>query len=262
MFLAPFRQNPEVYLKAGLPANVDRNGYRAMLKRFSSLILALVIGSSVLAGTVRPSNEHVCKMVGMEMVPGMHMPTASPSSSHSHQMMAGMEMMPGMEMTPASPSLSHSHEMMPGMEMPPGMEMMPGMEMPTAPPSLSQSHEMMPGMEMPTASLSLNDSHEMMSDMERRPGMEAMPCCMKHRAQSVSSQSGSQGQCCINIPQETGSSGTKFSLRPPAFSVAVNHPATVHPPITVPKPYEWSYSTEVFLPNLQASYLRNLSFLI
>jgi len=158
-----------------------------MLKRFSSLILALVIGGSVLAGTVRPSDEHVCKMAGMEMMTDVQMP-------------------------PASPSLSHSHEMMPGMEL--------------------------------------------------MPGLETMPCCLNQRAQSVSSQSGSQGQCCINIPQETGSSGTKFSLRPPAFSIAVNHPATVPPPITVPKPYEWSYSTEVFLPNLQSSYLRNLSFLI
>ena len=189
-----------------------------MLKRFSSLILALVIGGSVLAGTVRPSDEHVCKMAGMEMMTGMQMPTASPSLSHSHEMMAGGEIMPG-------------------------METMPGIQMPPAPPSLSHSHEMMPGMEM-------------------MPGLETMQCCMKHRAQFVSSQSGSQGQCCINIPQETGSSGTKFILRPPSFSVAVNDPATVPPPITVPKPYEWSYSTEVFLRNLQASYLRNLSFLI
>jgi hypothetical protein len=189
-----------------------------MLKRFSSLILALVIGGSVLAGTVRPSDEHVCKMAGMEMMTDMQMPPASPSLSHSHKMMAGGEMMPG-------------------------MEMMPGIHMPPASPSLSHSHEMMPGMEM-------------------MPGLETMPCCLNQRAQSVSSQSGSQGQCCINIPQETGSSGTKFSLRPPAFSIAVNHPATVPPPITVPKPYEWSYSTEVFLPNLHSSYLRNLSFLI
>ncbi len=171
-----------------------------MLKRFSCLILALVIGGSVLAGTVWPSNEHVCQMAGMELMPGMEMPSASPSSSHSHEMMAGMHM------ATASPSLGPTHEMI--------------------------------------------------------PGMEAMPCCMKHRPQSVSSHSGFQGQCCINIPQETGSSGTKFSLRPPAFSVAVNHPATVHPPMAAPKPYEWFYSTEVFLPNLQSSYLRNLSFLI
>lgn len=178
-----------------------------MLKRFSSLILALLIGSSVLAGMVRPSKEHVCKMTGVEM------PTASSSLSHSH------EMMPGMEMLLASPSLSHSNEMM------------PGMQMPTAAPTLSASHEMMPGMEM-------------------------MPCCKRHRTQSVVSE------CCINIPQETGSSGTTFNLRLPSFNVAVIHPAILQPPITAPTPTECSYSTEVFLPNLQASYLRNLSFLI
>jgi len=197
-----------------------------MLKRFSSLILALVIGGSVLGGTVRPSNVHVCKMAGMGIMPGAE-------------------------------AMDHDMEMMDH-----GMSMMPGAEVPTASPSLSQSHEMMPGMEMPTASLSLSHSHEMMPDMEMRPGMETMPCCMKHGAKSVSSQSGFQGQCCVNIPQETGSSGTTFNLRLPYFSVAVIHPAIVQPPITAPKPYECSYSTEIFLPNLQASYLRNLSFLI
>jgi hypothetical protein len=197
-----------------------------MVTRFSSLILALVMGSGLLAGTVRPSSEHVCKMAGMGSRPGVEM------MDHGMGMMDhGMEMMPGMQMPPASPSLSHSHEMMPGMQMPP------------ASPSLSPSHEMMPGMQM-------------------MHGMETMPCCMKQAAQSVSSKSGSQGECCVNIPQETGSSGTTFILRPPSFSVAVIHPAIVQPPITVPKPTERSYSTELFLPNLQASYLRNLSFLI
>ena len=158
-----------------------------MLKRFSSLILALVIGSSVLAGTVRPSNEHVCKMAGMEMMPGMQMPTASPSLGPSHEMMQGMQMM---------------------------------------------------------------------------PGMETMPCCKKHETQSVSSESGSPGQCCVNIPQETSSSGTTFNLRSPSYSIVVIHAAVVQSPLAAPKPYESSYSTAVFLPNLQASYIRNQSFLI
>ena len=159
-----------------------------MLKRFSSLILALAIGSSVLAGTVRPSNEHVCKMAGMGSTPGAAM-------------------------------MDHD------------MEIMPSMQMRTASPALSQSHEMM-------------------------PGMETMPCCKNHKTRSILSE------CCINIPQETGSSGTTFNLRLPSFSVAVIHPAIVRPPITAPKPYEFLYSTEVFLRNLQTSYLRNLSFLI
>ena len=134
----------------------------AMLKRFSSLILALVIGGSVLAGTPRLHDEHVCKMAGMEMT----------------------------------------------------------------------------------------------------PGMETMPCCKKHETPSVMSESGSSGQCCATIPQETGSSGTTFKLRPPAFSIAIIHPVVVESPITALKPYECSYSAQVFLPNLQASYIRNLSLLI
>ena len=76
------------------------------------------------------------------------------------------------------------------------------------------------------------------------------------------SESGSPEQCCVTIPQEPGSSGTTFNLRSPSFSIAVIHPAIVQSPITLPKPYERPYSTQVFLPNLQATYIRNLSFLI
>ena len=95
------------------------------------------------AKTPRPSHQ---------MMPGMKMPTTSPSPGPSH------EMMPGMKMPTASPSPGPSHEI-PGMKMPtaspspgPSHEMMPGMKMPTASPSASPSHEMMPGMQMPAAS--------------------------------------------------------------------------------------------------------------
>jgi hypothetical protein len=134
-----------------------------MLKRFSSLMLALVIGSSVLAGTARLQDEHVCQMAGMEMMP-------------EHGADGG--------------------------------------------------------------------------------GMELMPCCKEHKTQSVVSE------CCINIPQETGSSGSTFNLRPPSFNVAVIHPAVVPSPLVPPKPTARSHSNEVFLPNLQASYIRNRSLLI
>jgi len=136
--------------------------YLTMLKRFSSLILALVIGGSVFAGTARLKDEHVCPMAGMEAT----------------------------------------------------------------------------------------------------AGMETMPCCLKNQSASVDSESGTQGECCINIPQETGSRGATFNLRPPSFSLAIIHPAVVQSPLAVPKPYECSYSPQVFLPNLQASYIRNLSILI
>jgi hypothetical protein len=130
-----------------------------MLKRFSSLMLALLIGGSVLAGTARLHDEHVCQMAGMEAMPGMD-------------------------------------------------------------------------------------------------------CCKKDETRSVVSESESSGQCCVTIPQETGSSGTTFNLRAPSFSVATIHPAIVQSPLAAPQPTECSFSPKVFLPNLQASYIRNLSLLI
>jgi hypothetical protein len=188
----------------------------SVLKRFSSLILALVIGSSVLAGTVRPSTAHVCNMPSMEIMP-------------STEMMPGMHMDQGMDEMPGM-------EMMPGMHMDQGMDAMPGVEM-------------TPGMHMDHV-------------IEAMPGAEPMPCCKKHMAQLAVSEPGSGEQCCVNIPQELGTSGTAFNLLPPSFSVAIVHPAVVQPPLAVPKQYEHSYSTEVFLPNLQATYIRNLAFLI
>lgn len=113
----------------------------------------------------------------------------------------------------------------------------------------------MPGMEM-TSGL------ETMPGMEMTPGIKTMSCCKKHTTQSPVSDPGSGEECCVNIPQEPGSSGTTFTLRSPSFSIAVIHPATVQSPITLPKPYERPYSTQIFLPNLQATYIRNLSFLI
>lgn len=137
-----------------------------MLKRFSSLILALMLGGSVLASKARLQNEHVCEMAGMEM----------------------------------------------------------------------------PGMEM--------------------PGMATMPCCKGVESPFVLNESSSSEQCCVIVPQETGSRGTTFSLTSPSFSIAATHPAIVQSPITLPKLYERPYSTRFFLPNLQAIYIRNLSFLI
>jgi hypothetical protein len=156
-------QSLSFYLKQDRAfARTTPAAYLTMLKRFSSLILALLIGSSVLAGTARLQDEHVCQMAGMEAM----------------------------------------------------------------------------------------------------PGMETMPCCKKNQSASVDSDSRSPGECCISIPPETGSSGTTFNLRPPSFSIAVIHPAIVQSPLAAPRPYECNYSTQVFLPNLQASYIRNLSILI
>ena len=40
-----------------------------MLKRFSTLILALLLGGSALAGTATRHGEYLCEMAGMEMAP-------------------------------------------------------------------------------------------------------------------------------------------------------------------------------------------------
>ena len=165
-----------------------------MLKRFSSLILALMLGGSVLAGTARLHDEHVCKMAGVEM------------------MSAGIKTMPGME------TMAGMDETMPDMEDMPGMEMI--------------------------------------------PGMETMPCCHKDEAESAVSESGLAGDCCVTMPQEPSSTRTTFNLRSPSFGVAVTHPAIVQSPIALPNRYERPYSTQVFLPNLQTTYIRNLSLLI
>lgn len=152
-----------------------------MVKRFSSLILALMLGGSVLAGTARLRDEYVCNMTGVEM------------------MSADIETMPHME-------------------------------------------------------------H--MAGMEMMSGMETMPSCHKDEAGSAMSESRLAGDCCVTIPQEPSSPGTTFNLRSASFSVAVTHSAIVQSPIRLPNPYERAYSTQVFLPDLQTTYIRNLSFLI
>lgn len=138
-----------------------------MLKRLSSLILLLVVCGSVLAGTAWLHDEHVCKMAGMEMMPGM----------------------------------------------------------------------------------------------ETTQGMETMPCCDAEQTQGDQSEVNTP-PCCVIESQEPGPAGSTFSPRPPSFSIAVIHPAIVQSPMILVEPYERSQSTQVFLPNLQESYIRNLSFLI
>jgi len=100
-----------------------------------------------------------------------------------------------------------------------------------------------------------------MAGMEMMPGMETMPCCEDEQAEGTAAQYGTMEMCCVTIPRAPGSGGTTFKLRPPSFSVAVIHPAIVQSALILPKPYERP-ATEVFLPNLQAIYIRNLSLLI
>ena len=99
-----------------------------------------------------------------------------------------------------------------------------------------------------------------MAGMEMMPGMETMPCCKEEQVNAPEFMR-DEMRCCIAIPQAPGSSGTTFRLTPPSFNIAVVHPAMVQSPSILSKTYERS-STKFFLPNLQATYIRNLSILI
>lgn len=104
-----------------------------------------------------------------------------------------------------------------------------------------------------------------MSDMKSMPdmdmsAMETMPCC-KDQAGATTEEQSSMVECCVTIPQEPGSTGITFNQRSPSFSIAIIHSAVTQP-VFLPKPGTRPYVTYLFLPNLQASYIRNLSFLI
>src|SRR5581483_374873 len=107
---------------------------------------------------------------------------------------------------------------------------------------------------------------EMMPNMETMPGkmadMKTMPCCKKNQAEAATEEPSNVGQCCVTIPQEPSSTATTINLRSPSFSIAITHPAVMQPTLSLPKPGTRPHVTQVFLPNLQASYVRNLSFLI
>ena len=103
------------------------------------------------------------------------------------------------------------------------------------------------------------------SDMKSMPdmdmsGMETMPCCKDQVAATTEAQS-SMRNCCVTIPQEPGSTRITFNLRSPSFSVAIIHSAVTQP-VFLPRPGTRPYVTYLFLPSLQATYIRNLFFLI
>jgi len=99
-----------------------------------------------------------------------------------------------------------------------------------------------------------------MAAMEMMPGMDGMSCCGTEQAEAPNVGHDDMLNCCIAIPPSPGSSGTTFKLRTPSFSFAVAHPAIALAPIQSRR--HEHLSTQVFLPTLQASYIRNLSLLI
>lgn len=90
-------------------------------------------------------------------------------------------------------------------------------------------------------------------------GIEVMPGCKEAQAPTLGHDEISD--CCVAIPQAPGSGGMTFKLSPPSFSVAVLHPAIEQSPSTLSTGCERP-SAQLFLPNLQATYIRNLSLLI
>lgn len=96
--------------------------------------------------------------------------------------------------------------------------------------------------------------------MEMTPAVEITPNCKEHESRFVLSEPAPSKQCCFTSPQETGSRGTTFNLSARYFSIAISHPAADRSSLPVLKAHRSSYSQ--VLPNLQDSYIRNLSLLI
>lgn len=99
-----------------------------------------------------------------------------------------------------------------------------------------------------------------MADMDIAPAIETTPGCKEHESLFILSQFRSSEQCCFTTPKETGFRETAFNLSARFFSTAVTYPEVEHSSLTLLTPYRSSYSP--VLPDLQHSYIRNLSLLI
>lgn len=92
------------------------------------------------------------------------------------------------------------------------------------------------------------------------PVIETTSCSKEHERLFILSQFRSSEQCCFTTPKETGIRETAFNLNASYFSIAVTHQEVEHSSLTPLTPYRSSYSP--VLPDLQHSYIRNLSLLI
>ena len=91
------------------------------------------------------------------------------------------------------------------------------------------------------------------------PSFETTLCSKEHESIFILSQFRSSEQCCFTTPKETGFRETAFNLSARFFSIAVTYPEVEHS-LTLRTPYRSFYSQ--VLPDLQHSYIRNLSLLI
>lgn len=184
-----------------------------MLKRISSLALVLMVGGSVVAGTVGLSGGHVCNMAGMGMPSNLATSMGIKGSPMEGMSCADMQNM-GTEMSGSEDSADIE----------------------------TLDAEATPGMDL--------------SDMD------IMPCCKKDQMGAATEEPSGMGACCVSAPSESGSTTATFNLRAPSFSIAISHPALMQLPLMLVRPGTRPHVTQLFLPNLQASYVRNLSFLI
>jgi hypothetical protein len=92
------------------------------------------------------------------------------------------------------------------------------------------------------------------------PSIETTACSKEHESLFILGQVRSSEQCCFTTPKETGIRETAFNLNARFFSIAAAYLEVEHSSLPLLTPYRSSYS-EV-LPDLQHSYIRNLSLLI
>ena len=92
------------------------------------------------------------------------------------------------------------------------------------------------------------------------PSIETTPCSKERESLFILGQVRSSEQCCFTTPKETGIRETAFNLNARFFSIAAPYLEVEHSSFPVLTPYRSLYSQ--VLPDLQDSYIRNLSFLI
>ena len=93
-------------------------------------------------------------------------------------------------------------------------------------------------------------------------GMAGMDCCQMAWMQDDAPATIAARLCCVIDCQEPGPTGGQVTLRSPDFIVTPLPPALLQPLAASLKPLERPFSTRIFSPNLQASYIQNLSLLI
>lgn len=93
-------------------------------------------------------------------------------------------------------------------------------------------------------------------------GMEMMDCCQVAQMQQDTPETAAARLCCVINCSQPGPTGAQFTWRTPSFGVTTLPPAVAQSPIALLRPPGRRSSTQFYSPNLQASYIRNLSLLI